>query len=161
MGVVAMETKFLFIYLFIKHEWEFILSDYFLHHLRWSHMWFLSLIFFVVNHINWLSNTETSYIPRIRLWWNMMYYPVYMFVDSMCYHFGEDITSKFIGDIGQWLSFLVISFWLLVSEFISVSLNELKNIFSPIFWKSLQLVLFNWVLARTHHWCHLGLEFHL
>ena len=57
--------------------------------------------FFVVNHINWLSNTETSSIPRIRLRWNVMYYPVYMSVDSICYHFGEDITSKFIGDIGQ------------------------------------------------------------
>lgn len=117
--------------------------------------------FFVVNHINWLSNTETSSIPRIRLRWNVMYYPVYMSVDSICYHFGEDITSKFIGDIGQWLSFLVISFLAFGIRIISVSLNELKNIFSPVFWKSLQLVLFNWVLARTHHWCHLGLEFHL
>ena len=117
--------------------------------------------FCVVNHINWLSNTETSSIPRIRLRWNVMYYPVYMSVDSMCYRFGEDITSKFIGDIGQWLSFLVISFLAFGIRIISVSLNELKNIFSPVFWKSLQLVLFNWVLARTHHWCHLGLEFHL
>lgn len=117
--------------------------------------------FFVVNHINWLSNTETSSIPRIRLRWNVMYYPVYMSVDSICYRFGEDITSKFIGDIGQWLSFLVISFLAFGIRIISVSLNELKNIFSPVFWKSLQLVLFNWVLARTHHWCHLGLEFHL